>query len=296
VHVAFLGLGQIGGSIARAALAAGAATRISAWTPSGSGPGAAGPDGISAAPTAADAVRDAELIVLAAPPLACLDLLDALAGPLAADLHPDAVITDVASTKAAIVDRARSHGLRFVGGHPMAGREISGYGAADPELFRGRPWVLVAAEPADAAADDRVVALAAACGARLVWLGAAEHDAAVAAISHLPLVVSAALVEAMTAAPDWPVARHLAAGGWAGMTRLARGDPAMGAGILATNGPATASRLRALRAVIDDWLALLDGGAVDPDALRARLAAARDLAIEADPPTAPRSEQDGDPR
>jgi prephenate dehydrogenase len=287
MQLAFLGLGQIGGSIARAALASGFATRVTAWTPAGSGPRAAQADGIEAARSAADAIRDADLIVLAAPPLTCLDLLDDLAGPLAADVRGDAVITDVASTKAALVERARAHGLRFVGGHPMSGRETSGYAAADPDLLRDRPWVIVPADPADVAADARVTALATACGAHPVSMTAAVHDAAVAAISHLPLVLSVALVEAMTAQPDWPVARELAAGGWAGMTRLARGDETMGAGILATNAPATADRLRALRAVIDEWLALLgDGaghGAADPALLRARLAAARELASSADP-------------
>jgi prephenate dehydrogenase len=287
MQLAFLGLGQIGGSIARAALGSEFATRVTAWTPSGTGPRAARADGIEAVGTAAAAIRDADLIVLAAPPLTCLDLLDELAGPLAAEVRGDAVITDVASTKAALIQRASTHGLRFVGGHPMTGREMSGYAAADPDLLRDRPWVIVPAHPADAEADARVTALATACGARPVSMTAAGHDAAVAAISHLPLVLSVALVEAMTAQPDWPVARELAAGGWAGMTRLARGDETMGAGILATNAPATADRLRALRAVIDDWLALLgDGagqGAADPALLRARLAAARELAASVDP-------------
>lgn len=283
MQLAFLGLGQIGGSVARAASAARFATRISAWTPSGTGPRAASADGIVAAGTAAEAIREADLIVLAAPPQECLALLDELAGPLAAAVRRDAVITDVASTKVAIVERARVHGLRFVGGHPMAGREASGYGAADPALLRGRPWVIVAAEPADPAADALVTALVTACGAHPVPLTAVEHDAAVAAISHVPLVLSAALVEAMTALPDWSIARDLAAGGWVGMTRLARGDATMGAGILATNGPATADRLRAVRAAIDDWLTLLADGTADPAALRARLAAAAELAAASDP-------------
>jgi len=284
VHVAFLGLGQIGGSIARAASVAGFATRITAWSPTGSGPRAAAADGIAAAATAADAIRGADLIVLAAPPHDCLALLDALAGPLAADVHPDAVITDVASTKAAIVERARLSGLRFVGGHPMAGREIAGYGAADPDLFRARPWVIVPAEPADPAADARVTALAEACSARPVVLSAADHDSAVAAISHLPLVLSAALVEAMADGPDWDTAAALAAGGWASMTRLARGDASMGAGIVATNGPAIATRLRELRVVLDDWLELVNGrpsGEVDLGAVERRLADARRRAIDA---------------
>jgi prephenate dehydrogenase len=103
----------------------------------------------------------------------------------------------------------------------------------------------------------------------------AAHDAAAAAVSHLPLVLSAALVEAVAAdAADWAVARQLAAGGWASMTRLARGDVEMGAGILATNGDEVAQRLRILRDALDGWLTELDEG--DADALRERLAAARD--------------------
>ena len=282
MHLAFLGLGLIGGSVARAAAASGFSTRITAWTPGGVGPRAGRADGITAAPTAAEAIRGADLIVLAAPPLACLDLLDALAGPLSAELAADAVITDVASTKAAIVARAGRLGLHFSGGHPLAGRETTGYAAADPELFRDRPWVVVSRTPPDAAADARVRDLAIACGARPVAMTAADHDTAVAGISHAPLVVSAALVEAMAGAADWPAARTLAAGGWASMTRLATGDPTMGAGILATNSRATADRLRAVRAEIDTWIAQLEGDAPDGDALAARLAEIRRIAVGAD--------------
>ena len=278
MQLAFLGLGQIGGSIARAASAAGFATRITAWTLAGTGPAAATADGVIACRSAGEAIRGADLVVLAAPPLACLTLLDDLAGPLAADLRRDAVITDVASTKGAIFERAHERGLRFVGGHPMAGRETAGYAAADPDMLRDRPWVIVPAEPADAAADATVTALATACGARPVAMTADEHDAAVAAISHMPLVLSVALVESMAALPDWSIARELAAGGWTGMTRLARGDASMGAGILATNAAATADRLRVLRAAIDDWLVQLRDGAADPAVLLTRLAAARDIA------------------
>jgi prephenate dehydrogenase len=105
----------------------------------------------------------------------------------------------------------------------------------------------------------------------------AAHDAAVAAISHLPLVASVALVEAVAGGsrPEWLEARNLAAGGWRDMSRLARGDPEMGAGILATNADFVAGRLRTLQAVIDEWLAMLEP---EPDqaALRDRLERARD--------------------
>ncbi len=280
MHLAFLGLGQIGGSVARAASTSGFATRITAWTPGGAGPRAATVDGVEASATAGDAIRGADLIVLAAPPLDCLDLLVALAGPLAVDVATDAVITDVASTKAVIVERAEQIGLRFVGGHPMAGRETPGYGAADPDLFRDRPWIVVPAAGADAAAIGRVEALAQACGARPLRMRANDHDVAVALISHAPLVVASALVEAAAGRPEWPVAASIAASGWAGMTRLAQGEPEMGAGILATNRVATANALRAFGGAIAAWIALLEGGA-DPAELRARLEAARSAATDA---------------
>jgi prephenate dehydrogenase len=276
-----VGLGLIGGSVGRAAVAAGWSVR--AWTPSGEGPRRAARDGIEPADRLEGALRDADLVVLAAPPLACLELLDRLAAePARSSLAPDAVVTDVASTKRAIVERARSRELRFVGGHPLAGRETSGYDASDPDLFRDRPWVIVPPEPADDEAEARVVALAEVCGARPVRATAAEHDRAVAAISHLLLVVSAALVETAANDPDWAMARDLAAGGWASMTRLARGDPTMGAGILATNAAEIADRLRALSATVDAWAADLEG----PDVGRRtgdRLARAR-AALETEEP------------
>jgi prephenate dehydrogenase len=272
VRLAILGLGLIGGSMARAAVRAGFDVR--AWTPSGDGPRAAERDGIEPAASIADAASDAELVVIAAPPLAALELIDAL-GDDGLALARHAVVTDVVSTKAAIVDRARRRGLRFVGGHPLAGRETSGYGAADPDLFRDRPWVVVPPEPADDEAVSCVEAVVAACGARSIRMSAAEHDRAVAAISHLPLLVSAALVEAVTDDADWSTAATLAAGGWSSMTRLARGDPEMGAGILATNREEVLARLDSLAGRLAAWRADL-AAAETADLARARLAKARD--------------------
>jgi prephenate dehydrogenase len=277
MRAAILGFGLIGGSVARALRASpdSAGWEIAAWSPTGAGPRRAVAEGIvdEALSDPADALAGAELVVLAAPPLACLDLLDALGGPLRAALD-GALVTDVASTKRAIVERAAGHGLRFVGGHPMAGRETAGYDASDAALFADRPWVVTpnGAAEADAAAIE---SLARRCGARPVVMDAAAHDAAVAAISHLPLVLAAALVEAVAGRPaaprpDWPAAAMLAASGWRDMTRLARGDPAMGAGIAATNADAVADRLRDVRAVLDAWIGDLDG----PDGPRAEALAA----------------------
>ncbi len=283
MRVALLGFGLIGGSIARGLRADGGSWQIAAWSPSGDGPARARSEGIvdAVGDTPADTIRAADVVVLAGPPLACLAMIGELAGPLAGALGPDAVITDVASTKGLIGARADALGLLFVGGHPMAGREAAGYAASTANLFDGRPWVLVPGARAERDDVARVEAIVRDCRARPILLSAADHDRAVAGISHLPLVLAAALVEAVAggddgAPSDWPVARDLAASGWQGMTRLARGDVTMGAGILATNAPAVADRLRDLRGVIDDWLTELDRpGGPDDRALAERLAAAR---------------------
>jgi prephenate dehydrogenase len=291
VKVALLGFGLIGGSIAYALRRNPEDWTIAAWSPTGAGPAIARAEELidEAADSPSRAVHEAELVIIAAPPLAALELIDDLAGPLASNLAPEAVVTDVTSTKGAILARAEAARLRFVGGHPMAGREVGGFDAARGELFSGRPWVVIPASTAHDGDLERVEGLVTACGGVPVGMSAADHDTAVAAVSHLPLIVAAALVEAVAggegdaARPDWSTAAGLAATGWEGATRLARGDVAMGAGIAATNAPAIAARLRDLRAVLDAWLVYLDGTA-GPDAVRieARLAAARDLLLATD--------------
>lgn len=283
MHVAFVGFGLIGGSIARAIRAGGTsrAWTLRAWSPSGVGSARAVAEGVldAAATTPEAAIAGADLVVLAGPPTACLDGLESLAGPWREALGPATVITDVASTKASLVGRADTLGLRFVGGHPMAGLERSGYGAGRADLFVDRPWVIVPGAHASDEDIGRVEELAGACGSRPVRLGPDAHDLAVAGISHLPLIVAAALVEAVAGRPDatapgWATAGPLAASGWRDMTRLARGDPAMGAGIAATNRVALSARIRDLEAILADWRSSLEDG-TDEAELRARLEAAR---------------------
>jgi prephenate dehydrogenase len=284
-RIAMLGFGLIGGSIAMALREAGYAGGLAAWTPSGDAPVEGRRRGLvdAASPTPAAALEGADLVILAGPPLRVIDWLDERS--IRDVIASGGTVTDVASTKGMLIARANQNRLPLVGGHPMAGREVRGLAGARANLFVDRPWVIV---PADAARDvdvERVIALVGAVGARPIRMTADEHDQAVAAISHLPLVAAAALVEAIALAggdiEDWPVARSLAATGWSDMTRLARGDPAMGAGMLSTNRAAVAARLRTYRDVLDDWLDALDGG-VWADVLEDRLRAARD-ALEAEP-------------
>jgi prephenate dehydrogenase len=283
-RIAFLGFGLIGGSIAMALREAGATSRLAAWTPRGLGSAGGVSRGIldEAAPDAATAIEAAGLIVLGAPPLDVLELLGELAGPLRGTVADGATITDVASTKGRIIDRATTLGLPFVGGHPMAGRETTGVEAATADLFVGRPWVVVADAGPPEAAVQLAETLALAAGARPIRMSAADHDGAVAAISHVPLALSVAMVEAVARsgdqAVDWPAARELAATGWRDMSRLAKGDPEMGAGILATNASTVAQQLRLVRVALDAWIDRLESHTQDGDVagIRTALVEARD--------------------
>jgi prephenate dehydrogenase len=286
MHIGFVGFGLIGGSIARAVRASEASSgwTMSAWSPSGEGPTRALAEGMidRAAGSPEGTLADADLVVLAGPATACLAALGDLAGQWGTLLPPRAVVTDVASTKAALLRRADASAIRYVGGHPMAGLEASGYAAGRADLFVDRPWVIVPGRTAEPADVELVSALADACRARVVEMDAVTHDRAVAGISHLPLLLAAALTEAVagpnrTATPDdWPVAAGLAANGWRDMTRLARGDPRMGAAIATTNATALAARLRDLQAVLNDWRTELERpGGPDETAMLDRLSAAR---------------------
>lgn len=289
MRLVFLGLGLIGGSVARAVRAHEAVSAepagpgrepdsIVAWSPAGRGPAEAMAGGVidRVAGSLASAVEGAELIVLAADPLTCLALLDQLASLPPAD--EPATITDVASTKALLGRTADALGLPYVGGHPLAGLELAGYGHGRADLFAGRPWVLCPGAHARPIDLERAEALVERCGATRHWLSADAHDRAVAGISHLPLALAAALVESVGEADDWALAAGLAAGGWQSSTRLARGDVAMGAGIAATNAPELARRLRSARTHLDGWLADLEATPDDPAATAERIGRRLDAA------------------
>jgi prephenate dehydrogenase len=180
-------------------------------------------------------------VVLAAPPRVNLALLRRLAPQCRSGL----VVTDVSSVKSPIEKEARRLGLaRFVGGHPIAGSEGSGFSASSGALFRGHAWVLTPS--ADADALRLVHRLVRAVGARPFVLDAAEHDRTLAFLSHVPQIVAWALYEA--AAGD-PVARRglgLAGPGFRDMTRLARSPRPLWREILGQNRTEVARALRAL--------------------------------------------------
>jgi prephenate dehydrogenase len=235
---AILGLGLVGGSLARALSKAGwrvlGVDRAPIFRRARSARVVATPRlGLR------EAVEEADIVVLAAPPEANLALLRRLS-----DLGTRAVITDVGSVKGPICREARRLGLRaFVGGHPMAGTEGSGFGASSRDLFRGRVWVLTGAP---SLATRTVRSMVAAVGARAYSMKPEDHDRAVAFLSHLPQMASWAL---LAAAVSDPVARKhqvIAGPGFRDMTRLAASPRRLWSQILEQNHGEVQRALRLL--------------------------------------------------
>jgi prephenate dehydrogenase len=143
-------------------------------------------------------------------------------------------VPDVGSTKRHVLLVARAtRGLRFVGGHPMAGRERPGLDQAHPDLFVDRPWLLVEGT-ADAAAGARLEAFVRALGARARWMDAAAHDRAVAFVSHLPQILGGALMAAAERGVGG-LGADAAGPAFGEMTRLAASPPDMWRTVLAEN-------------------------------------------------------------
>jgi prephenate dehydrogenase len=200
-------------------------------------------DGIcDLAGTTPDLLRHVDLAVLCTPVDAMPVWLEQCA------FYPGVLVTDTGSTKQWVVEQAakRFDRTRFLGGHPMAGRELSGYDAAEATLFDGCTWVFTPTDVAHQETFEPWVAVVRALGATVEVMDAADHDRAVAWISHLPFALSAALVRAAGASSQWGDAQRLAAGGFRDMARLAGGDPAMYAAIAGSNQQAILDALSAL--------------------------------------------------
>ncbi|MFE6922811.1 prephenate dehydrogenase [Nocardia sp. NPDC057663] len=245
--VCVLGTGLIGGSLLRAAVAAGYETF--GYNRSDSGAEAARRDGFDVSGELAAVLRRAAdtdaLLVLAVPMPAVEHILTEIAA-----IAPRCPLTDVVSIKGPVADAVRKHGLEanYVGGHPMAGTAESGWAATDPELFRGAVWAVGVDEGTRAEPWTRVVRLALACGSVVVPVVADEHDQAVARISHLPHVLAEALAAA--GAAGGALSLGLAAGSFRDGTRVAGTAPDLVRAICEPNAAA-------LGQVLDETIAAL---------------------------------------
>jgi prephenate dehydrogenase len=178
----------------------------------------------------------AEVVVIGAPIKAMRDVFAQLSGRT----HGK-VVTDMASTKASVMEWAAAAGIDLVGGHPMAGKEKSGIDAADASVFKGAPWVLTRDEPV-------LSELIEAVGAHPIVMDAETHDRLVAGVSHTAFLLSVGYVLALSRRRDWPEASRLAAGGFRDMSRLAGGDPELYAGVTRTNRAQLIEQLDAVAA------------------------------------------------
>ena len=193
---------------------------------------------------------------------ACLDGCDlvilALPIPLLLDPEPSllealpakAVITDVGSVKQPVLEAWRERHPRFVASHPMAGTALAGVEAGIKGLFRGRPWIATPEPKTDPSALAMVQSLALSLGSHWLTAAAAQHDQAVALISHMPVLVSAALLRAVGDERDPEIRRLalvLASSGFADTTRVGGGNPDLGVAMASTNREALLRSLAAYR-------------------------------------------------
>ena len=265
-----LGLGAIGGSLALEAKRAGIAT-VLGWSPDPAERGTAAQRGaIDDAPArATDVARAAELLVLAAPPAANLDLLENLRG----ELRPQAIMTDVGSVKRAIVARAQELGCgaRFAGGHPLAGTHARGFAAARLGLFKGAVVYVTPTRDGDGAAREVAHFWESVLEAHAVLIDAAQHDCQLALTSHLPQAVASLLAHYLAEAGPpgasfGPGARDA--------TRLAASDVGLWTEIFLMNRDQLLPALRALEEPLGQLERALEAG--DAAALRSWLARAAD--------------------
>ncbi|TAK26185.1 MAG: prephenate dehydrogenase/arogenate dehydrogenase family protein [Chloroflexota bacterium] len=266
-RLAIVGLGLIGGSLGLALKSAGSDYEIIGHNRHYEAAGQAMKAGAvdRAEWNLPRAVDEADVVVVAVAPRA----IETVFRDIAPYLRPGTIVTDVGSTKVDVLAWAESilpSHADFVGGHPMAGKELSGIAAADAALFRGATYCIVSGTRSTARGIDTVAAIARAVGARPYFLEAAEHDSYVAAVSHVPFIAAASLVGAVSAAPGWTDMARLAAGGFRDSTRTASADVDMHTDICLTNREAIVQRLDQLLATLADVRQSVTAG--DEDAIR----------------------------
>lgn len=275
-RLTIIGIGLIGGSLARAVRRGRLAGSITACSPDPEELARARALGIvdNTATDPAAAVAGAQLVVVAVPVRA----MDAVFAAIAPALAPDAVVTDAGSTKLSVIEAARAqlgpHFSRFVGAHPIAGTEASGVDAGFDSLFDDRVAVLTPLAETDAGAIALVEHLWRGVGARPERLAPALHDEILAATSHLPHLLAFTLVDELARHRDARALFRYAAGGFRDFTRIASSNPLMWADIAIANRDALLREVHGYIAALSAVAADLDRG--DHAALVAAFSRARD--------------------
>jgi cyclohexadieny/prephenate dehydrogenase len=276
-RLAVVGLGLLGGSVALAARKRGIARQVVGATRSADACAMAVASGaVDRILPITEVARGADLIVLATPVGAMAASVRQMRG-----LEPGCLVTDVGSVKAPLVETLPGllpPGCVYVGSHPMAGSHHRGMSHARADLFERA--VCIVTEASDAIAGARVVAFWEALGARVVRRSAAQHDAEVAWVSHLPHLLAFAFAGSLAAAPA--AAAELAGAGFRDFTRIARSDAELWTDILTANRKALAAPLGAAGAQLEAIARALEAG--DAEGLDRLLSAAR-IALFPAPPS-----------
>ncbi len=225
------------------------------------------------ASTPGEAASGADVVVVATP----VGVIPKIVSEIADVLREGAIVTDVGSTKAGIVEEIEAlipPGVHFIGGHPMAGSEREGIKAANPDLFKGAYYLLTPTSSTDMKAYRKLHALLAKTGANILAIDPSRHDEAVAVISHLPHLVAAALMNmAASETKDNENLLMLTAGGFRDTTRIAAGSVGMWVDICLENRRAISRSIVLFQKELSRYLSALEAG--DAEALAGFLEEAR---------------------
>ena len=275
-QLGLVGCGLMGGSFALALKRAGLVKRVVGFSPSESTRARALSMGVvdAVATTAADAARGSDLVLVAVPVAATESTLASIADALS----DHALVMDVGSTKCDVVaaaERALGEVLAcFVPAHPIAGKEVAGVAHADPALYAGCQVILTPSAATGATQLAQADAVWRALGCRVRQMSAPDHDAAFAAVSHLPHVLAFAMMNAIGAQPQAKDLLSLAGPGFRDFTRIAASDPAVWRDILLANSTQLLAQIQWFRSSLDALDYAIHRG--DAPAIEALIAQASD--------------------
>lgn len=277
IRLGLVGCGLMGGSFALALRQTGTLRHVCGFSRSAATLQTAVRLGVidQAARSAPEAVEQCDLVLLAVPVAAT----EATLGAIAPALPAHALVLDVGSTKGDVIAAARQAlGTRFgqfVPCHPIAGKEVAGVEHAEATLYRDRQCIITPTEANDDAVVARAAALWRSVGAVVRTMSAADHDAAFAAVSHLPHLLAYAFVLGVARQPDGPAMLALAGPGFRDFSRIAASDPSVWRDILSANRDQVLHQLQAFRAQLDGFEAALQRN--DTAAIEQRVRESREL-------------------
>lgn len=261
-HIGVIGAGLIGGSICKSLRAAGV-SNIVVFSPSNSTRTEVHNAGFAVVNSIQDLIAEVDVVFVCVPLNAQMKVFREVAEAIASLARSNVIVTDVSSVKGAEAEEATTLfagvGASFIPGHPMAGTEFSGFSASTPDMFAGATWVLCPTI-GDGTEWERVAELVLAMNAKLSVVDVADHDAAVASISHVPYVFAATLMNILPEDEGRQLALRLSAGSFRDGSRVAGSEPWLSASMVDFNKRNVARLLRDANSTIEDVIASLESG------------------------------------